>query len=80
MATETTNIGLVKPDLNDNFSLKQHLNDNWDKLETVLTQILDLITSGVENVQVSPDYSSQEQAVNSYTVETQLLDKKEVDI
>lgn len=52
----------------------------YNKLETELAKILDLITSGVENVQVSPDYSSQEQAANSYTVETQLLDKQEVDI
>lgn len=33
MATQTTNMGLVKPELQDNFNLKAHLNDNWDKID-----------------------------------------------
>lgn len=80
MATETPNIGLVKPDLQDNFNLKQHLNDNWDKLETTLTQILDLISSGVENVSVSAEYKAQEQSIKSYNAETYLCEKQEVEI
>lgn len=34
MATQTENIGLVKPELQDNFNLKLHLNDNFDKIDT----------------------------------------------
>ena len=34
MATQTKNIGLVKPEIQDNFNLKSHLNDNWDKIDT----------------------------------------------
>lgn len=39
MATTTTNLGLVKPESQDNFNLKLHFNDNWDKIDNALGNI-----------------------------------------
>lgn len=38
MATQTTNLGLVKPELQDNFNLKEHINDNLDKIDTAINE------------------------------------------
>lgn len=39
MATSTTNIGLVKPELSDNFNLQEHFNNNWDKIDNAFGDI-----------------------------------------
>lgn len=41
MATQTTNISLLKPELQDNFNLKLHLNDNWDKIDNSINSKAD---------------------------------------
>jgi hypothetical protein len=41
MATNTPNLSLVKPELQDNFDLKLHLNDNWDKIDTAISGKVD---------------------------------------
>lgn len=45
MATQTTNISLVKPELQDNFNLKLHLNDNLDKIDNSLANKADKATT-----------------------------------
>lgn len=44
MATTTTNIGLVKPELSDNFNLQEHFNNNWDKVDKAFGDMPDLST------------------------------------
>lgn len=39
MATNTTNIGLVKPELSDTFNLQEHFNNNWDKIDSTFGDI-----------------------------------------
>lgn len=39
MATNTANIGLVKPELSDCFNLQQHFNNNWDKIDNAFGNI-----------------------------------------
>lgn len=38
MATATSSLELVKPELQDTFNLKYHLNDNWDKIDTAYNE------------------------------------------